>query len=478
MYDAASYYPSLISIYSFPLRFLPQFKLMRSLILEQNYIGEINFVNVNINGRSLIELDTVEQLFNQSNCVHCRKIETAVTVTVDKPNEDQQPSSIERTDESSIEDQFVDPNKVELLNVKNKRASNSHNHPKLNTHPDTTANHPNNHQKHSTSCRPPARNKADLSVHNNLLISLKKKLEVNNSANQKYKELMQSNGLLQSVGPHVIDVISFITNLKAKKCNGILRTFNLSPFSNELSLIKRINVDDFCSFQMQMDKVPQSTGANANKQQAKGGERDRNKPANEQANNKSSQTKFNYKKQAKQLSNNEPIAIVNLNDHLDSLDKGYEMIVAGEFGYLRLKNGNLFGRQYEQNNNDGSGNLDSLEEEKAFYLMKDHLKLDNYCLLHQNQELSKIIIQNKQPIKPFELGLEKLVESIKSAFDNEMNSTGCKINNSSGESEKKKLVTGGDQKQSDNTVPDKQTNDSKETDGKKIKENQISKVNQ
>lgn len=472
MYDAASYYPSLISIYSFPLRFLPQFKLMRSLILEQNYIGEINLVNVTINGRSLIELDTVEQLFNQSNCAHCRKIEAAAAEQRNgdqqpnddrQLNDDQQPSSI--TDESSIEDQFVDPNKVELLNAKNKQTSNSHNHPKLNTHPDTTANHPNNHpnNQHSTGHRP--RNKTDLPVNSNLLASLKKKLEVNSSANQKYKELMQSNGLLQSVGPHVIDVITFITNLKAKKCNGILRTFNLSPFSNELSLIKRINVDDFCAFQMQMDKIPQSTGTN--KSPAKVADRtngnDRNKPATEQANNnKNSQSKFNYKKQAKQLSNNEPIAIVNLNDHLDSLDKGYEMIVAGEFGYLRLKNGNLFGRQYEQNNNDGSGNLDSLEEEKAFYLMKDHLKLDNYCLLHQNQELSKIILQNKQPIKPFELGLEKLVESIKAAFDNEMNSTGGKT--SSTESEKKQLVTDGDKKRSDSTVVDKQT--SKDIDGR------------
>lgn len=470
MYEAASYYPSLISLYSFPLRFLPQFKLMRSLIQEQNYIGEINLIQANINGRSLIELDTVEQLFNQSNCLHCRKIQADQQKEQQQPEE--QPSSIERTDESSIEDQFVDPNKVELLNVKNKQQSNSHNHQsKLKTHPDINhANHPNHQKTHSTNAQPPpARNKADPFV-NNLLISLKKRLEVNDSANQKYKELMQSNGLLQSVGPHVIDVISFITNLKAKKCNGILRTFNLSPFSNELSLIKRINVDDFCTFQLLMDKVPQSTCAPTNKQPTKGDERanERSKP-NEPVNNKSSQAKFNYKKQAKQLSNNEPIAIVNLNDHMETLEKGYEMIVAGEFGYLRLKNGNLFGRQYEQNNNDGSGNLDSLEEEKAFYLVKDHLKLDNYCILHQNQELSKMIIQNRQPIKPFELGLEKLVESIKNAFDNETVLNGCKTNNSSNGVENDKKNTGGDKKPSDNGIAkDKQANDAKETDGKEI----------
>ena len=188
----------------------------------------------------------------------------------------------------------------------------------------------------------------------------------------------------------------------------------------------------------------------------------------------SQQTKFNYKKQAKQLSNNEPIAIVNLNDHLETLDKGYEIIVAGEFGYLRLKNGNLLGRQYEQNNNDGSGNLDSLEEEKAFYLMKDHLKPD-YCILHQNQELSKMILQNRQPIKPFELGLEKLVESIKNAFDNEMNLNGCKVSNSisnsvsnsSNENNKKSAVIGVDRKLSENGTVDKPANGTKETNGKK-----------
>lgn len=462
MSEASSYYPSLISIYLFPLRSLPQFKLMRNLILEQNYIGDINLINVNINGRSLIELDSIEQLFSQSNCTYCKKIELD---ELNKLTSNEQSPTEKTEDESSIEsnDQFTVSNKLENSNVNNNEQQNKHKstHQDTNNHQNSHHSNQNNHKKSTTSTKINKQTlKTDQPVNNNLLINLKRKLEINSLANQKYKEIMQTGGMLQSIGPHVIDIISFITNLKAKKCNGILRTFNLSPFTNELCLIKRLNVDDFCTFQMQMDKV--TSNSYLTKQSIlmnksideKTNKNDKNKTNEQKTNNKqASQVKFDFKKQAKKLSNNEPIAIVNLNDHLDTaMDKGYEIVIAGEFGYLRLKNGNLFGRQYEQNNNDGSANLDSLDEEKAFYLIKDNLKLNNFCILHQNQELSKLIINNKQPIKPFELGLEKLIESIKNAFDNEQTSIDTKSNNLlNNDSDKmngtKKLVDAEDKKE-------------------------------
>ena len=452
MCEASSYYPSLISIYAFPLRFLPQFKLMRNLILEQNYIGDINLINVNINGRSLIELDSIEQLLNQSNCIHCKKNEISNCI-IDKTDE----SSIEES--SSSKDTSLEDSKVEILNLKNKQQNNQQTNHKLN-HQDAINHQPisylNNHQNHKNSTAATTNQqqqqnvKTKIDQQTNLLINLRKQLELNTIANKKYKELMQSGGLLSSVGPHLIDMITFLTNLKAKKCNGILRTFNLSPFANELCLIKRINVDDFCTFQMQMDKVENSKTVNKVASE-KAINNDKIKTTNEQLNDKN-QSKLNYKiQQAKQLSNKQPIAIVNLNDHLDiTMDKGYEIIVAGEFGYLRLKNGNLFGRQYEQNNNnDGSSNLNSLDEEKAFYLVKDNLKLNNCCFIHENEELSKMIISNREPIKPFELGLEKLIESIRNAFDNKFNSVDCKnktnsnlVNNCDKNSIDKKLVNG------------------------------------
>lgn len=408
MQEAASYYPSLISIYSFPLRFLPQFKLMRNLIQEQNYIGDITLINVNINGRSLIELDNIEQLINnQSNCVHCKEsiIESEVS--------SEEPSSFEKTDESSIDDQFVDPNKV--LNEKNKLNNNKSTHQDPNNHPiHQPIHHPIHHPSNKTLPSNKPKVEPKTTVHKSA-INLIKRLAISSQENKKYKEVMKEGGILSALGPHVIDIISFVTNLKAKKCNGILRTFNASPFLNEFSLIKRVNVDDFCTFQLQMDKSTTTSNRPSTKVEEKS-------PNNEKALS-SNQNALKSNIKVKELANNKPIAVVTLNDHLETLDKSYEIVIAGEFGYLRMKDGNLFGRQYEQNNNDGSSNLESLDEEQAFYLVKNNLKLDNFCIKHQDQELSKLILANKQLFRPFKSGLENMIGNMKRAFDNEQNLT-------------------------------------------------------
>ena len=436
MCEAASYYPSLISIYPFPLRFLPQFKLLRNLILEQNYIGDITLINVNINGRNLIELDDIDQLINQTNCIYCKDSK----LTDCKSNElakSEEPSSIEKTDESSIEieDRSVDSHKVNALNEKNKE--NNH----KSTHQDPV------HQTHLNRKKSAVSQNGTLKQPvNKLPINLVKKLEINSQDNQKYKDTMKEGGILNSLGPHVIDIISFVTNLKAKKCNGILRTFNSSLFLNELSLIKRINVDDFCTFQLQMDKMPSSPAKSSTKPVNIDEKR-----SNDKSSNKGQTTTLKPNKTAKELANNKPIAIVTLNDHLETLEKSYEIIIAGEFGYLRLKDGNLFGRQYEQNNNDGSSNLESLDEEKAFYLVKNNLKMDNFCLKHQDQEISKLIINNKHLFRPFKSGLENLIESVRSAFDSEPN-TGDKVNNVQTKNDQK--LTNGSDKMNDKAAKD------------------------
>lgn len=62
-------------------------------------------------------------------------------------------------------------------------------------------------------------------------------------------------GLLTNVGSHIVDTISFLTSLRAKRVNGTLRTLsplNSSP-SKKNGQISRITVDDYCSFQMELD---------------------------------------------------------------------------------------------------------------------------------------------------------------------------------------------------------------------------------
>lgn len=372
MCDASKYYNSLISVYSsFPLRFLPQMRLMRNLILEQNYIGDITVINVNVNGRSLIESDNLQQLINsQTNCIYCKKAK----------NEDVKTNggNLEGKADEKLKEQseFLDPNKVPGLTEKLKAKSKDKE--------SKNAKNVNSKKKES---------------------NINKKIEINSQDNKRYNQIMKEGGILAMLGPHVIDLLSFLTNLKAKKCNGILRTFNSSSFLNELSLIKRITVDDFCLFQMEMFKTQTKITKTVNID-----ERSKDKQSNEKS--------FKSNKKVKELSNNNPIAVVTLNDHLETIDKTYEILIGGEFGYLRLKNGNLYGKQYEQNNNKKSTDSDSLNEEQSIYLVKNNLNFNNTCALHQENELSKMVLNNNHVFKPLESGLEKLIESIKNAFDN------------------------------------------------------------
>ncbi|RWS26357.1 Glucose-fructose oxidoreductase domain-containing protein 1-like protein, partial [Leptotrombidium deliense] len=58
-------------------------------------------------------------------------------------------------------------------------------------------------------------------------------------------------GLLTNIGSHFIDIISFVTDLKAKSVHGILRTY--SRETDHISMFRRTTVDTFCNFQMEMD---------------------------------------------------------------------------------------------------------------------------------------------------------------------------------------------------------------------------------
>ncbi|XP_054163294.1 glucose-fructose oxidoreductase domain-containing protein 2-like [Oppia nitens] len=62
-------------------------------------------------------------------------------------------------------------------------------------------------------------------------------------------ELM-GGGLLSTIGTHVIDIITFVTELRAKRVTGIVKSFN--QLKDNVFGLRRITADDFVTFQMEM----------------------------------------------------------------------------------------------------------------------------------------------------------------------------------------------------------------------------------
>ena len=59
-------------------------------------------------------------------------------------------------------------------------------------------------------------------------------------------------GVLNIYGSIFIDLISFLTNLKATKVHGLLKTFTKQ--TDKIKGIRQITSDDFCTFQMELEK--------------------------------------------------------------------------------------------------------------------------------------------------------------------------------------------------------------------------------
>ncbi|KAK3085245.1 hypothetical protein FSP39_000559 [Pinctada imbricata] len=64
-------------------------------------------------------------------------------------------------------------------------------------------------------------------------------------------ELM-GGGVLNTIGNNIIDIISFLTNQKAVKVNGMLKTYTKT--TEKIKGIREITSDDFCTFQMELEK--------------------------------------------------------------------------------------------------------------------------------------------------------------------------------------------------------------------------------
>ncbi|XP_066289988.1 glucose-fructose oxidoreductase domain-containing protein 1-like [Branchiostoma lanceolatum] len=63
---------------------------------------------------------------------------------------------------------------------------------------------------------------------------------------------VMGGGVLNTIGSHIVDVITYLTNQKAAKVQGTLKTFLQQ--TEKIRGIRHITSDDFCSFQMQLEK--------------------------------------------------------------------------------------------------------------------------------------------------------------------------------------------------------------------------------
>ncbi|XP_018331882.1 glucose-fructose oxidoreductase domain-containing protein 1 [Agrilus planipennis] len=62
---------------------------------------------------------------------------------------------------------------------------------------------------------------------------------------------LMGGGILNLVGSHVIDLVSFLTNKRALRVNAVMRTFTHS--SENINGIRYISAPDFCTFQMDLE---------------------------------------------------------------------------------------------------------------------------------------------------------------------------------------------------------------------------------
>lgn len=65
-------------------------------------------------------------------------------------------------------------------------------------------------------------------------------------------EEVMGGGILTTVGSHIIDILTFLVDQRAVKVHGMLRTFRKT--TDKIKGIRQITSDDFCTFQMEMNR--------------------------------------------------------------------------------------------------------------------------------------------------------------------------------------------------------------------------------
>jgi len=207
-------------------------------------------------------------------------------------------------------------------------------------------------------------------------------------------------GILPTLGSHMIDIISFLTNSRAKRVHGILRKLtpeaktcpNLSPSKisansylyNGMSAMNFSRPDtlmyDYCQFHMEL--VP----------------RDSFRPINLYG--------------SKSLT----LATVTLNKTIRG-SYCHEVKVYGTNGYLLLKNGNLFGKRYSPRDSTPNSKLSHSGKERA---VKHDPNEDDEDLLYC-EEVDQGLQGRKELTgilpTPYDQGLCKLISTLSHAFN-------------------------------------------------------------
>lgn len=63
---------------------------------------------------------------------------------------------------------------------------------------------------------------------------------------------MMGGGVLNTIGSNIIDIVSFLTSQKAVQAHGMLKTYTKQ--TDKIKGIREITSDDFCTFQIELDK--------------------------------------------------------------------------------------------------------------------------------------------------------------------------------------------------------------------------------
>lgn len=115
-------------------------------------------------------------------------------------------------------------------------------------------------------------------------------------------------GVLNLIGSHIIDLVSFLIDRRATKVHGVVKTYN--KVTKNVSGIRQVTAPDFCNFQMELD-------------------------------------------------NGEIVVTVSILTHVSSTKFSQEVLVCGRDGHMVVRNADLFGQR------------NTSEVEESLYLDKD-----------------------------------------------------------------------------------------------------------
>ena len=197
-------------------------------------------------------------------------------------------------------------------------------------------------------------------------------------------------GLLTNVGSHIIDTITFITGLRAKRVNGTLRTF--APTPSKSNPISRVTIDDYCSFQMELDTptIPMCTNPTAQPQSI--------------------------------------LVSVVMNANMIGI-YSHEIKVIGSKGYLLIKGSSLYCYKYSNiNNRNSPTKINTQSPNKSHY--QDNFKVntdgaEEQLIFEETDETLNALNLNSNLPSPYDQGMVKLISTLSNAFrDQSENSSG------------------------------------------------------